>query len=180
MAPLVVNVSDLEAWSRVGLSNGSIGLPLFPYECTPFFISSNGTFFLSSESLSFLQSINGRCPFLFLLPAHRWPLRWWCMAADSLSSNLWSWQIYRMFLIYIHIVSYFLGYIFIAWNAMSLVVVEYTLCLLKCNHYVWQYFYNFQDNYRSSIVGNIIHCGHTCVHHRVHCVVWFFTHHTPI
>jgi hypothetical protein len=28
---------------------------------------------------------------------------------------------------------------------MPLVVIEYTLCFLKCNHYVWQYFYNFQE-----------------------------------
>jgi hypothetical protein len=49
VAPLVVHIGDLEAWSGVGSSNYSVGPPLFPYGCTPLFISSNGTFLLSSE-----------------------------------------------------------------------------------------------------------------------------------
>jgi hypothetical protein len=50
---------------------------------------------------SLFLTIDNWCPFLFLLPAHRWPLlHRWSMAAGSLSSNLRSRQIHGMFLIY--------------------------------------------------------------------------------
>jgi hypothetical protein len=62
VALLVVNVGDLEAWSGMGSSNGSVGPPLFPYGCTLFFISSKGTFFLSSESLSYIYILYQSCP----------------------------------------------------------------------------------------------------------------------
>jgi hypothetical protein len=126
---------------------------------------------------SLFFAIDSRCPFIFFF-----------LLINGLSFVDGSWRpvlslltcdadkYIRCFL-YTHIVSCPLRYIFITWNDTSSVVVEYTLCLLKCNHYVWQYFYNFQDDYRSSIIGNIIQCGHTCVHHSVHCVIWFFTHH---
>jgi hypothetical protein len=55
VAPLVIDVCDVEAWSGVGSSNGSVGPPLFPYGCTPYFISSNGTFFLSSALQGFVS-----------------------------------------------------------------------------------------------------------------------------
>jgi hypothetical protein len=163
VALLVVDVNDLEAWSAVGSSNSSVGPHLFPYGCTPFFISSNGNLFLSSESFSSLR-LTIYAPFFFFVRLTDGPSfvdGAWRPVFSLLTCDT---DKYIICFLYIHIVSCLLGYIFIAWNAISLVVVEYTLCLLKCNHYVWQYFYNFQDNYWSSIVGNIIHCGHTCVH----------------
>jgi hypothetical protein len=61
VTPLVVDVGDLEAWTGVGSSNGSVGPPLFSYGCTPFFIS-NG-----SKSLSSLQSTVDAPSFFFFL-----------------------------------------------------------------------------------------------------------------
>jgi hypothetical protein len=79
---------------------------------------------------------------------------------------------------YTHIISCFLGYIYLLLEMLCPYSLLNIPCLLNVT-IMFELLYKFEDNYWSSIVGNVIHCGHTCVHHRVHCAVWFFTHHIP-
>jgi hypothetical protein len=99
---VVDDVGDLEAWSGVGSSNSSVGPPVFLYGCTGPLLHLIQWYLLPLARKSLFLTIDGRCPFLFsssrslMAP----PSLMVHGSRFSLSSNLRSQQIHRMFRIY--------------------------------------------------------------------------------